>query len=195
MAKMYRTARGKKVDFETLRLKNELTPAVGNMRVNARGDQLGPGGKIVKTREEMLDEHYKVSQSGKRNNNVAKEDVIPTSSKKTKQKLAEPGGIQPTVAVPKATEIKFEEPVTAKVSKAEKIDEDDFVDPVTTKKVITNEYEITGDSEDNVAVDPLPATDKTSGVAIGEKSLKGGLAKAVAKTRDYETKKNKPKRL
>lgn len=195
---MYRTARGKMVDFETLRLKNELTPAVGNMRVNARGDQLGPGGKIVKTREEMLDEHYKVSksQTGKRNNNVAKEDVIPTSSKKTKQKSFEPGGIQPTVAAPKATEIKFEEPVTAKVNEAEKITEDDFVDPpVTPKKEITNKYEITGDSEDEVAVEPVPAPDKTSGVAMGEKSLKGGLAKAVAKTRDYETKKNKPKRL
>ena len=38
MARSYRTAQGKSVDIEKLRLKNELVPAVGNMRVNARGD-------------------------------------------------------------------------------------------------------------------------------------------------------------
>ena len=30
------------------------------MRVNARGDQLGPGGKIVRTREEVMSDHYAV---------------------------------------------------------------------------------------------------------------------------------------
>ena len=31
---------------------NELLPAVGNAKVNARGDKLGPGGKIIQRREE-----------------------------------------------------------------------------------------------------------------------------------------------
>ena len=34
--------------MDLLRQRNELTPAVGNVRVNARGDELGPGGKIIK---------------------------------------------------------------------------------------------------------------------------------------------------
>lgn len=51
--------RGKLVDMDMLRKKNELTPAVGNMNVNARGDEIGPGGKIVRTREEVLAEYYK----------------------------------------------------------------------------------------------------------------------------------------
>ena len=50
--------RGKQVDMEQLNLKNELIPAVGNAKVNARGDQLGPGGKIVKTKEEILADYY-----------------------------------------------------------------------------------------------------------------------------------------
>lgn len=58
MGKTYRSAQGKMVDMEALRLKNELVPAIGNMRVNARGDQLGPGGKIVKTREQIMSEYY-----------------------------------------------------------------------------------------------------------------------------------------
>jgi hypothetical protein len=58
MAKAYRTMRGREVDFEKLSLRNENTPAVGNMRVNARGDELGAGGKIIKTREQILADYY-----------------------------------------------------------------------------------------------------------------------------------------
>ena len=58
MAKAYRTMRGREVDFEKLSLRNETTPAVGNMRVNARGDELGAGGKIIKTREQILADYY-----------------------------------------------------------------------------------------------------------------------------------------
>jgi hypothetical protein len=59
MGKVHTTMRGKELDMEKLSLRNELTPAVGNIRVNARGDQLGEGGKIVKTKEEILAEYYK----------------------------------------------------------------------------------------------------------------------------------------
>ena len=44
--------------MDTLRQRNELTPAVGNARVNARGDELGPGGKIIKKREDLLRDYY-----------------------------------------------------------------------------------------------------------------------------------------
>ena len=45
--------------MDLLRQKNELTPAVGNARVNARGDELGPGGKIVRKREDVLEDYYR----------------------------------------------------------------------------------------------------------------------------------------
>jgi len=35
---VHRTANGKKVDMGSLRLRNENVRAVGNMKVNARGD-------------------------------------------------------------------------------------------------------------------------------------------------------------
>jgi len=54
----YKSMRGKIVDMDLLRKKNELTPAVGNARVNARGDELGPGGKIVRKREDIIREYY-----------------------------------------------------------------------------------------------------------------------------------------
>lgn len=59
----HRSMRGKVVDMERLTKINELIPAVGNMRVNARGDQLGEGGKIIKKREEIVAEYYKDTTS------------------------------------------------------------------------------------------------------------------------------------
>jgi hypothetical protein len=59
MGKTYTSLRGKPVDMEKLNLKNELLPAVGNAKVNARGDLLGAGGKIVKTKEQILADYYK----------------------------------------------------------------------------------------------------------------------------------------
>ena len=66
----YRTAQGKQVDLDLLISRNELTPAVGNAKVNARGDELGPGGSIVRKREDIMQDYYKASPS------VAKEQVV-----------------------------------------------------------------------------------------------------------------------
>ena len=58
MGKLYTSMRGKEVDMEKLNLKYETIPAVGNMRVNARGDELGSGGKVVRTKEQILADYY-----------------------------------------------------------------------------------------------------------------------------------------
>ena len=55
-SKVYKSAQGKSVDMGRLQLQNEGVRAVGNMKVNARGDELGPGGRIIKKREEVLRE-------------------------------------------------------------------------------------------------------------------------------------------
>jgi len=59
MGRVYTSMQGKQIDMEKLQLRNELSPAVGNMKVNARGDELGAGGKIVRTREQILQDYYK----------------------------------------------------------------------------------------------------------------------------------------
>jgi hypothetical protein len=59
MGKIYTSVRGKEIDMEKMTLKNETVPAVGNAKVNARGDELGAGGKIVRTREQVLQDYYK----------------------------------------------------------------------------------------------------------------------------------------
>jgi|TARA_A200000159_G_scaffold15051_2_gene12403 hypothetical protein len=67
---LVRSMRGKEVDMEKLNLKNEELPAVGNAKVNARGDELGPGGKIIRTREEVLSDYYK------QNPRAIKEEIV-----------------------------------------------------------------------------------------------------------------------
>lgn len=53
--KIYKTMQGKTIDFDKIRLANETVPAVGNMRVNARGDEIS-GGSIVRTRDEIVEQ-------------------------------------------------------------------------------------------------------------------------------------------
>lgn len=61
---IYRTMQGREVDMDQLLQRNETVPAVGNVRMNARGDELGQGGKIVRTREEIVAQYGKDEQEG-----------------------------------------------------------------------------------------------------------------------------------
>lgn len=54
----YRSAQGREIDLDKLRIRHENTLAVGNARMNARGDQLGAGGKIIKKREDTTVEYH-----------------------------------------------------------------------------------------------------------------------------------------
>jgi hypothetical protein len=54
MGRTYTSMRGKEIDMEKMSLRFEKTPAVGNMKVNARGDEIGEGGRVVRTREQVL---------------------------------------------------------------------------------------------------------------------------------------------
>jgi len=76
MGKTYTSVRGKEIDMEKLSLVHEKTPAVGNMRVNARGDELGEGGKVVRTREQVLQDYYA------QNPNALREEVAARGNKK-----------------------------------------------------------------------------------------------------------------
>ena len=56
---MAKSFRGKEVNIDLLRENNSKTLAVGNMRVNGRGDLIGRAGKILKTREQLENEYVK----------------------------------------------------------------------------------------------------------------------------------------
>jgi hypothetical protein len=100
--KTYKTMRGKVVDMEQLQQRNELTPAVGNARVNARGDELGPGGQIIRKKEDILKDYYENQQSVPdepmpvRNKTVVEEpkENVKTNKTTRAQKKVEEKGIE-----------------------------------------------------------------------------------------------------
>jgi hypothetical protein len=54
---MAKSIKGKEVNMEALMIQNQHAVALGNARMNARGDLLGRNGKVVKTREDLANEY------------------------------------------------------------------------------------------------------------------------------------------
>lgn len=58
---LHKTALGKTIDLDQIRLANENTIALGNMNVNAKGDELGAGGKVIRTRAQVMADYHKLN--------------------------------------------------------------------------------------------------------------------------------------
>jgi hypothetical protein len=97
MAITHRTSRGEVVDMDMLRLANESVIAVGNMKTNARGDELGPGGKVVKTRAQIMQDYHKL------NTPVASDMPVATSRKQATN--TQETVVTKKLATPKAQDI------------------------------------------------------------------------------------------
>lgn len=100
--KTYKSMQGKVVDMDLLRKRHELTPAVGNARMNARGDEIGPGGKIIKKREQIMNEYYKTravtdEQTPRKETKVqpVAEEVVETKKVTAHKKTTKP--VEPTI--------------------------------------------------------------------------------------------------
>ena len=51
---VHKSMLGKEIDMTALSIQNEMVMAVGNQRVNGRGDELGRGGQVVRKREDII---------------------------------------------------------------------------------------------------------------------------------------------
>ena len=69
---MAKSIKGRDVNFHDLKTKNPNLTAIGNVRMNARGDQLGKNGKVVKTREQLAQEYHKKVENPVKNVPIAK---------------------------------------------------------------------------------------------------------------------------
>lgn len=56
------TYRGVTLDMDSIRRENEKVPAIGNMKVNAKGDQI-KGGAVTKTAEQIARENHRVQST------------------------------------------------------------------------------------------------------------------------------------
>ena len=55
---VYTSANGKPIDMGALRLKNEKVRAVGNMKVNARGDVVDDKGGVINSKTRQANQTY-----------------------------------------------------------------------------------------------------------------------------------------
>jgi hypothetical protein len=80
--RVYTTANGKRINIDAVISQNEESIAIGNMRVNARGDELGPGGRIERTKEKVMSDYYKL-------NTPVATDLVATPREATKKDLVD----------------------------------------------------------------------------------------------------------
>ena len=55
---VYKSANGRPVDMGALRLQNEKIRAVGNMKVNARGDEINDHNQVIRKKPEQVNSQY-----------------------------------------------------------------------------------------------------------------------------------------
>lgn len=115
MGKTYKTAMGKSIDMGAMVLANEKIRAVGNMKVNARGDVIDSNNNVVKTKQQQIAEQY--STQGKRQNrpsNTQKPKEDKTVEKPVEKPVAKIEQVKAAPVVEAETEpVDFPEDVAA----------------------------------------------------------------------------------
>jgi hypothetical protein len=117
--------------MDLIRLKNEESIAVGNAGTNARGDKLGKGGQIVRTRQELMRDYHKmntpIAQEGAVHATAPKEVAVPDI------KMPDPlKPMEPTLKTPIPQEAPVEK--TIKEVKAKKKKRGKLADTIANKK-------------------------------------------------------------
>ena len=171
--RIYRSARGSKVDMGDLMLRNEDVRAVGNMGVNAKGDKIDNKGTVTKTRNQQVNKSYR-KQIANQVSDVPPAPNTLTSASQTNQQdetIVEVEGLD--------TKLVAEEPVT--IEEMDEVIQQTAVEKI--KEVVEEESVI-----EKVKEEPKPKAKKTT---TKKKKSAGGLASAIAKAREVEQKKLK----
>ena len=106
---MKKTNRGQAVDMSGLVLANETTVAVGNMKVNARGDTVDSDGKVVKTKTEQAQAYYQSNPKAAVKTVSIKDAVDVSASKTMEQSPVAEKPKAPKASKPKAKQPKMKE--------------------------------------------------------------------------------------
>lgn len=104
MAKKHVSYKGRVIDMELLKFQNEHQIALGNATMNARGDIVGKGGTVIKTREELL---YEEEQRMEAPDFIPVDDslLVDDSFEDAPVKKAEPP-VAPATRAPKKPQVK-----------------------------------------------------------------------------------------
>ena len=86
MGRSYKSAQGKTIDMSALAAKNERVRAVGNMKVNARGDTIDSQGRVVVPVTQKVGDAYQKTV-GNRSAQVKKPAKTTKTEQLTKEEL------------------------------------------------------------------------------------------------------------
>ena len=162
--KVYKSAQGKFVDLGTIVLQNEHVRAVGNMKVNARGDKLDSNNRVIETKARQIQK-----QNDRTTTNVSA-DPVHTSSKKTRVARTNIESPAPVVA-PEPEPVLAPAPVVAPV-----------VTPAP-KTVTPPAPVVTPAPKPETVPAPKAAAPKPE---TAPKTVSGGLAGAIARSREIK---------
>ena len=102
-----RTAKGRIINIDDVIAASQHSTAVGNMGVNAQGDQLGKGGEITATREQRTRAYYKDHPQASNKQVSLKGDM---SDKLNTGGRSDFGGLQPDTAHTAQENVRTAEP-------------------------------------------------------------------------------------
>jgi hypothetical protein len=174
--KVYRSAQGKSVDLGTIMLQNEHVRAVGNMKVNARGDKLDSNNRVIETKARQIQK-----QNDRTTTNVSSAPVH-TSSKKARASKTNVETPAPEPVVTSAPE-----PVLAPAPVPE---------PVVTPVPLAPVNKIVAPSVPVPEVAPVtpPKVDAATAPTVDAAPASGGLAGAIARSREIKQNLEKTRR-
>ena len=132
-----RTHKGRTIDMGTFKARNGHVRAAGNSKMNARGDLLGPGGHVIKTKEQLAAEHANKVASEYNNKNPKAVDRAVSLNTPVKEMLtgtSEPVVVKTTPKVDAPKQIVTPDAPKSDIDSLKKFDVGAIVDDIETKK-------------------------------------------------------------
>jgi hypothetical protein len=190
--KVYKSAMGRVVDMGALMLENENTRAVGNMKVNARGDKIDVANKVTETKNKQVQRHYQRqvtntteqvpttstkaakqqhAQKKSAKEKIAKDTNVPVASSRAGTQRAKEKVVNKDVLEPKQVEYKLEELVESlpEIESMEELAELEATIP-----------ELVNDPVIEPIAEPAPVEPEKAAIP------RGGLAAAMAKSQSVK---------
>jgi hypothetical protein len=96
--RVYKTAQGNVIDMGALILQNENVRAVGNMKINARGDKINVHGNTTVSRSEQVNKNLKKLRSNTKSEPILSSQPKPQAQPKSQESLPQKQSTSSTVS-------------------------------------------------------------------------------------------------
>lgn len=101
MATKHFSALGEQIDMHALMTRNAKTPALGNAKMNARGDILGNNGVVLKTQEQIEAEWLRNRQAREASTGISPDlkQPLPIGSTPSGKRITQDQNFEPEAAI------------------------------------------------------------------------------------------------